>query len=211
MTKHHVQSGFSLVEALVAMALLAMVSTAAIMIFSGFLAGGDGQQRRIDKLATMMRARALLADDLAHGIIRPHGPATSQAVFGGDARKTCFLTFARRNALAAQFDDSRSDIESLSYCLIGDRLVRRSWSRPNAALETAKRDIVLLTDIGTLTTRYYDGKNWQTEWFIGHVDGRFYGQDKTLPRLVEVSWQSENGNKNAKFTHMFRLSPGGYP
>ncbi len=204
------EAGFSLVEALVALALLAMVSTAAIMIFSGFLAGGDGQQRQLDKLATIMRARSLLAEDLAHGIVRPHGPATSQAVFEGDATKDCFLTFARRNGLAAQFDDSRSDIESLSYCLDDGRLIRRVWQRPNAALDTEKRDIVLLTGIGALNARFFDGKDWQQQWFIGHVSGRFFGPRSKLPHLVELTWQIQDGNRRSDYTHMFRLPPGVY-
>lgn len=207
---NHRQSGFSLVEALVAMALLAMVSTAAIMIFSGFLAGGDGQQRRLDKLATIMRARSLLAEDLAHAIVRPHGPATSQAVFEGDADKPCFLTFARRNGLAARYDDSRSDIESLSYCLIDGRIIRRSWQRPNAALETEKRDIVLLKDVNEIEARYFDGKAWQENWFIGHFDGRFFGDRSKLPPLVEIKWRISGAETPAGYTNMFRLPPGVY-
>lgn len=207
---HHKESGFSLVEALVAIALLAMVSTAAIMIFSGFLAGGDGQQRRLDKLATMMRARTLLAEDLAHAIVRPHGPATSQAVFEGEADKPCFLTFARRNGLAAQFDDTRSDIESLSYCLIEGRIIRRVWQHPNAALQTGKRDIVLLKDIRDIEARFYDGKEWQKTWFIGHFDGRFYGDQSKLPSLVEIKWQMRGPTNAESYTNMFRLPPGVY-
>lgn len=208
MCRASAQSGFSLVEALVAMALLAMVSTASIMIFSGFLAGGDGQQRRLDKLATVMRARSLLAEDLAHGIVRPHGPATSQAVFEGDASKDCFLTFARRNGLTGQIDDSRSDIESLSYCLRNNRLIRRSWAQPNAALNTEKRDIVLLTGIGALETRFFDGKEWRNQWFIGHRAGQFFGEYSQLPSLVEVRWKLVDGDTG--YTHVFRLPPGVY-
>ena len=37
----HYEAGFSLVEAMVALALLAMVSTASVLIFSNFLASGD--------------------------------------------------------------------------------------------------------------------------------------------------------------------------
>ncbi len=204
------QAGFSLVEALVAMALLAMVSTASIMIFSGFLAGGDGQQRRLDKLAMIMRARALLAEDLAHGIVRPHGPATSQAVFEGNTDEDCFLTFARRNGLAAQFDDSRSDIVSLSYCLDDGRLIRRAWQHPNAALETEKRDIVLLSGVSTIKARFFDGREWQPDWFIGHSAGRFFGPRSKLPPLVELTWQMRDGNQRSDYIHMFRLPPGVY-
>ena len=66
-TRHH-EAGFSLVEAMVALALLAMVSTASVLIFSNFLASGDSQQRRMDALTNIMRARSLLTEDLAHAV-----------------------------------------------------------------------------------------------------------------------------------------------
>lgn len=191
------QAGFSLVEAMVALALLGMVSSASVLIFSNFLSSGDSQQRRLDKLTNMVHARSLLADDLAHAIVRPHGLASEPAVFEGNDKQTCFLTFARRAAAAAQYDNARSDIESVSYCLSEGRLVRRSFAYPDAAIDTKKREFSLLAGVDGIETSFHNGDEWLDSWFIGHTNGRFYGAQTTLPPLVKVSWQN--------YSHVFRL------
>ena len=193
----HYEAGFSLVEAMVALALLAMVSTASVLIFSNFLASGDSQQRRMDALTNIMRARSLLTEDLAHAVKRPHGPTSEPAVFEGDDNKDCFLTFARRAAAIAQYDARKADIESVSYCLSDGRLVRRSFAYPDAAIDTKTREFILIADIANIDARFHDGTQWQNAWFIGHANGRYYGQHTNLPPLVELSWQN--------YVHVFRL------
>lgn len=196
------EAGFSLVETMVALALLAMVSTASVLIFSNFLTSGDGQQKRLDKLTNMMHARSLLAEDLSHAVLRPHGLTSEAAAFEGDDNKACFLRFARRAAVAAQYDARKADIESVAYCLSEGHLVRRSFTYPDAAIDTPMREFVLITEIGEIEARFHNGREWQDSWFVGHANGRFYGQRSDLPSLVKLAWQN--------YVHVFRLPEGIY-
>ena len=99
-----------------------------------------------------MLARSLLAEDLSHAVLRPHGLTSEAAAFEGDDNKACFALCCRA-AVAAQYDARKADIESVAYCLSEGHLVRRSFAYPDAAIDTPMREFVLITEIGEIEAR----------------------------------------------------------
>lgn len=204
---HNTQAGFSLIETLVATALLAMLATTGVMIFTSFFNGRSGEQELSAITENTLRMRKLFGDDLAHAIIRPHGRTDNVHLFIGDAANNCFLSFARHNAPKGQ-SDSASDIESILYCLNNKKLERFAYYEPDATQDTKRRRYVVINGVKDVKLRFYDRKDWQDEWLMGIENGRFFGQYGRLPALVEIHWTPLGGPKrNQPIRQVFALPP----
>jgi general secretion pathway protein J len=204
---NNTQAGFSIIETLVATALLAMLATTGVMIFTSFFNGRSGEQELSAITENTLRMRKLLGDDLAHAIIRPHGRTDNVHLFIGDAANNCFLSFARHNAPKGQ-SGSASDIESILYCLNNKKLERFAYYEPDATQDTKRRRYVVINGVKDVKLRFYDRKDWQDEWLMGIESGRFFGQYGRLPALVEIHWTPLGGPKrNQPIRQVFALPP----
>lgn len=200
--------GFSLIEALVATAMLAMIASMAVTLFVGFFNGKSTQDNLTGLTDKAFRLRQILGDDLAHAVIRPHGPSGSNFLFSGDTDNNCFLSFARRNALKGQLNNRASDIESLIYCVNGRQLVRYAFEEPDALENTKRRNYVVISDIETMDIRFYDGQSWLPTWLLGVQNGRFFGRYGRLPSLIEITWTPANrDSKMQPIRQLFQLPP----
>lgn len=205
------QAGFSLIEALVAIALLAMIGTMAVMVFTSFFNGRSAEENLTGVTEKTLRLRQIMGDDMAHAIIRPHGPEDNVHLFSGDADNNCFLSFARRNAVKGQVSDTGSGIESLLYCLNGRQIVRYAYHEADAVADTKRRNYVLISDVAKADIRFFDGESWHSKWLMGVQNGRFFGRSSRLPRLVELNWTPRGAKqKNRPITQVFALPPEGF-
>jgi general secretion pathway protein J len=203
----HAQAGFSLIEAMVATALLAMIATTSVVIFTSFFNGRSGEQELSAISEDTLRMRKLLGEDLAHAIIRPHGPDNDVHLFSGDAANNCFLSFARHNAPKGQ-SSAASDIESILYCLRNQKLLRFAYYEADATPDTKRRRYVVINGVKDVKVRFYDREDWQDEWLMGVEDGRFFGQYGRLPALVEVKWTpTGDAKRNQAIRQVFALPP----
>lgn len=182
------QAGFSLIEALLATALLSLIATTAVVLFTGFFNSRAAQDNLTALTEKTLRLRSILGDDLAHAVIRPHGLEGNVHLFSGDTTNNCFLSFARDNAVKGQVSTTSSKIESVLYCLNGRQIVRYAYHEADATKATKRRNYVVIGDIGDVKIRFFDGKRWQRQWLMGIENGRFFGRYSRLPHLVELSW-----------------------
>lgn len=202
------EAGFSLIEALIATTLLAMIATMSVILFAGFFNGRAAQEKLTGLTEKTLRLRQIMGDDLAHAVIRPHGPAENIHLFSGDNENNCFLSFARHNALKGRVSDTASDIESLLYCLNGRQLVRYAYHEADAVEATKRRNYVIASDVKSVSVRFYDGRKWQRKWLMGVEKGRFFGRYSRLPSLVELTWTpAQSGQFNTKARPIKQIFP----
>ncbi len=202
------EAGFSLIEALVATALLAMIGTMAVMVFTSFFNGRSAEETLSGVTEKTLRLRQIMGDDLAHAIIRPHGPEDNIHLFSGDAGNNCFLSFARHNAVKGQVSDTSSGIESVLYCLNGRQIVRYAYHEADAMEDTKRRNYVVISDVAEAQIRFFDGETWHSKWLMGVQNGRFFGRSSRLPHLVELRWTPRGAKqKNRPITQAFALPP----
>jgi general secretion pathway protein J len=184
--------GFTLLEVLVASAILSMVLAIVYGVFSQTLTSTQRAEERNAQSRTARIVLLRIGDDLQASL-----PLTSGHFrFVGRASRTQqfpdgFLSFVSESGLPLTNGSPTGDGYEIEYELVPDprttatrQLVRRARFAPTTADSTAgspreAETLPLLTGVRGLRFRFFDGRVWHDEW----------GKDQTamkLPRAVEV-------------------------
>ncbi len=185
-------AGFTLLEVLVASALLSLVLAIVYSVFSQTL---TSKQRAEEQSAQSRAARIVLlriGDDLQASF--PFAPDNFRFVgktSRGQQFPDAFLSFVSLSGLSLTSGSHAGDWYEIEYELVPDprsapaqQLVRRTRFDPTTPDSTAGRasegeTLPLLTGVQGLRFRFFDGRAWHEEW------GKEQTQTK-LPRAVEV-------------------------
>jgi general secretion pathway protein J len=168
-----------LVELLVSLFIFAMLSAAGVALLSFSVRAQESAGARLDGIAALRRAGALMTGDLAQAaprLQRDEAGRVHPAFFGATGESGVALAFVRRGW--ENVDDApRSTLQKVEYGLIGNRLVRRAYPMIDGAAPYPS--ITLLDHVESLRFRYRDRKGeWRDRW------------DPTnpivLPRAVEM-------------------------
>jgi|GEM_PF-971129 general secretion pathway protein J len=177
------QDGFSLVEMLVAVFLLSVVSIISLSIMSNFADANQMVTAKMSDLAQIERARNFLRADLRETVER--------GFFVQDQKldqNDLLFRLTRGDAENAKVDDAYSPVEMVEYRINNDKLIRRSYLRPEAIEITPFRDYVLLENVGDISLKFYDGFLWHNYWV--NIQN---SNTVLLPRALELSWSSHDG------------------
>ncbi|AWV06872.1 type II secretion system minor pseudopilin GspJ [Marilutibacter maris] len=175
--------GFTLIEMLVALAIFAMISAAAVAVMA-YAADNQGVVRaRMERLGEFQRARSLLRTDLGQAATRRvrngDGSPARRAFVAGQPGHGPLLGFVRRG-WANPDADPRASMRYVEYRLADGRLERSS--RP--ALDGAGTDAPqqLLSGIRAASIRYRYRGRWLSGWPGGGGD---------LPEAIELDLDIE--------------------
>jgi general secretion pathway protein J len=133
----------------------------------------------------------MMRDDFANAVM-----------LAGDARRPsdtsqAFMAFVRDGWNHPVPDETRSNLLAVEYAYKNGTLTRRAWLRPDPVSQTPHVDRVLATGLSRLTARYFDGREWLTEWQSG---------EGALPAAIELTL--EYSDKDA-LTELFVMGGGG--
>lgn len=176
------EEGFTLVELLVALLIFAMLSAAGVALLSQSARTGEAVERRLDRMADLRRARALLSADLAQAAPRPHrdeGGAALPAFRGNSS----FLSLVRRGRETEETARHPS-LARIDYHIADGALIRTAYpmvdgSEPRGAAR-------LIDGIVRHALRYRDRRGgWRTRWDPARAD--------ELPVAVELVIEREAG------------------
>lgn len=186
------QLGFTLVETLVALFVLAIVSAAG----SALLLGATQTQKQVQFREQQTRqidvAQAMIRNDIAalskRGVRPDNGFGRAGNLFGEDSYgDRPFLTFVRSGWLNPGQLDARSRLQAVSYRVEEGNLIRSATLRPDATNGTDRAEMILLNGVDAVRTRFRRGGDWSVEW-IGDA-----GQSLSiLPDLIEMQIVFEN-------------------
>lgn len=151
-------AGFTLVEVLVTLAILAIVMTILHATFTTSAATARIVEDRADELASLTGALDTMSQEL-------RGAYTS---FAGTPSLVTFT------AMTAFRDASQPAVLTISYAVEDGTLVRKVFPRGLAA--GASRAFTLLDDVKDASFAFFDGRAWLSEWRDG----------SRLPRGVRV-------------------------
>ena len=173
------ENGFTLVELLVSLLIFSMLSAAGVALLSISVRTQESAGARLDDLAALRRAGALMAGDLAQvapRLQRDQAGRMHPAFHGGTGEDGLALAFVRRGW---ENDDEapRPSLQKVEYGLVEGRLVRRAYPMVDGAPPFAS--VALLEGVQSLRFRYRDPRGeWRDRW------------DPTdpsrLPRAVEM-------------------------
>ena len=181
------QAGFTLVETLVAMFILAMISSAG----AGLLLSSSTSSKQIDaqdqRSIEIDVAQALFRGDvnaMTSRAVRPEwgaGPATS--LFGEPSRGAApFLSFVRNGWIETGIGEPRSSLLYVSYRLEDRALIREVKTRPDAVTTTPSAERILFEDVDRVSIRFRRGEEWSDRWYTDQPQTR-----NVFPQLVEIS------------------------
>lgn len=181
------QAGFSLAETLVALFILALVSSAGATLLIGATGAGQQVKEREAAARQIDIAQRLIRQDIAalspRAIQPVDGFSLPSNLFGeaprGDAP---FLSFVRTGWINPAQIEPRSTLQAVSYILRNGELVREVTLRPDATLGTPVASRVLLDNVKSVELGFVRGGQRSEYW-----QGDALGATSILPDLIEIS------------------------
>ena len=184
---HSPESGFTLVEVLIAMAITAFVSVLSYQTLSTALAGIESARTESERLHEINRAFTVLSRDVRQMTNRPVRDEFGQmasAVSGGElARDPLRLT---RSGWHNSTGAPRSTLQRVAYRLEEDKLLRLSYSVLDRTTSIEPTETVLIDGVEVFELRFLPSVNalevdrnqvidrrfWQENWVadVGFTD-----------------------------------------
>ncbi|HCK00064.1 MAG TPA: type II secretion system protein GspJ [Serratia grimesii] len=169
--------GFTLLEMLIAIALLALIGLIGVQLLQGVLRSGEISQQHAGRLAEAQRAFGLLEQDIGQALKPPiaadHARQLNNSALalpGGNQQ----LRLLRRNWLNPGGYLPRSALEQVQWQMIDGVLQRRSFGFPAQA--TSQFD-TLFPSVNNMRLRYWLNDRWLENWFAAYA----------LPQAIEVT------------------------
>ena len=167
MTARSGQQGFTLLEILVAVAILAVMGVMAYRGVSEARVATENAEGHLDRLRHVQRAMQLIVNDFRTLTRRP----VRESI--GDGYRATLLRDANSSALVelshAGWPNGagtpRGTVQRVVYLLEDGKLVRQYWTVMDATLATVPVKRELLDHVQRVEIRYLtSGREWITEW-----------------------------------------------
>lgn len=176
-------SGFTLVEVLVALLIFGLIAAAGVAILTFSVRAQSATDTRFDDIASLNRTAALVGGDLGQAIDRParDETGTPRPAFAGESDGR--LAFVR--AGWTNVDDApRASAQKVAYRLVDGTLERVAYPMLDGAAPLPA--VALLTRVAGLGARYRYKGAWSDRW-----DGT---QGAPLPQAVELTIRRVDGS-----------------
>jgi general secretion pathway protein J len=184
--------GFTLLEVLIAIAIFALLGLGSYRMLHSVLSTDETTRRHELQLRDVVRAFAVLEQDLAQIGPRPvrDGYAELRPALLGAAEPATveFTRLGWRNPLGSP----RSAWQRVRWQLTGSTLERQYWTVLDQAVDSTPRVQQVLTGVRNLQLRYLDDEaNWLSDWPPSNSNTGSDPQQRLqqLPRAVEISFE----------------------
>jgi len=184
--KRQWQSGFTLIEVLVAMAVFAVLSALAYMTLGQTLSNSEMLTERMDRLQAVQRTMSLLSTELLQ--------AAPRSIRGdlGDTQPALISDFGAAFALQLTHNGwpnsagvPRSTQQRTAYRIEDDELLRYHWNVLDRTANNIAVATVLLDNIESLTFRFLQQNGeWTEQW--PPTSGQPSSDTNLLPRAVTI-------------------------
>lgn len=200
------QSGFTLVEVLIAMFIFALISAGTMTALTASFRGKAQMNERLSAIAKIDGARALMKSDFENITLIPmrdaYGGQIQYAMTGGIDN---LLQFTRKGRPNPGGLEARSEYQRVSYVFENGNLIRRTLTHANPAPQTAVMDRVLLNDLDNVSMTF----RIQAQQTVSTNRAQIallqsYGQEQVLvlpgqttelPERITVEATFQNGDK----------------
>lgn len=212
------QSGFTLLEVLVAIAVFAVVAAGVYRVLTAMVATHERVVSHSDALREMQRALWIIEADLGQLVMRdirePNDDRAPAFIADDDDYLLQFTRQGLRNPLLFR----RSDLQRVAYSLgpepvdPDDRdarrqrdkdarhLLRHSWGAVDRLDDTTENVQVLLRDVEEVELAFLNEKgDWKKEWPDKKFDDKEHG--RLLPEAVKIIIKTE---KNGRIERLFQ-------
>lgn len=179
----HKQSGFTLVEVLVAMFIFSLISVGTMSALTNSLQGRVQIETRLEMLAELETARSLIKSDMSNLILRPsrdaYGNKDLYLLSGGVDTLLDFTRAGRDNPGGLQ---RRGDLQRVAYVFEDGTLLRRALPHENPSAADTVYDRVLLDNVLTADIEFITGDQAVTYLAIPPT-----GSKGDLPDMIRLT------------------------
>lgn len=186
-------SGFTLLELLVAVLVFAFISALASGGFNAVLSTASRSEEQMTRLAELQKAMVIMARDIEQAVersIRDEFGGTLPPLVG--SQSTTLLEFSR-TGLRNPSKVARSHIQRVAYRHEDGVLYRLSWPVLDRAQDTEANEYQLIEGINEVEIRYLDdNRDWQGQWPpLVAVPGATNGLPKAIEIILDIEGLGE--------------------
>ena len=189
------QSGFTLVEVLVALFIFSILSAASMAVLTSTLRSKELMKRKSDELRQRATLRILLKSDFANTLAVPKtdefGQPEQTIFIGGSTGDERFLSLSRTGWDNPGGIEQRSDLQAVEYVLRDKTLIRQVRARFNPVTATPVLEQPLMNGVERVVLGFFDGENWQENWLTGAPPLGV----PAMPVLASVELEFTDGDK----------------
>ena len=176
------QSGFTLVEMLVALVIFALLSAAGVTVLRASVDTQGAIDRRLAHIGELGRLHALLWSDLAQVVDRPtRAESGDRPAFAGDKGEMQFVRAGRTNL----DQQPRSDLQRVEWRFADDSLKRTGFENLDGA-DDVSRGAAFARNLADVTIRYRMPDGGWSQSFRS-------SEQAALPAAVEVTLAPAQG------------------
>lgn len=190
------KKGFTLVEMLIALTILAMIVTSTFTIFRSASRSWQKGERRSERYHSARVAIGKMSTEISQAVISEKGLGK----FIGDKEEISFVSFV--STASGIFE-----LTEVEYWIDADRrlLMRNEDTEPDYNFSTHDHSDILVGNISELEFSYYDGEDWIDSWDsdADKEDENYQGEKGILPKAVKIRIKVED--KRGKESEMFEI------
>ena len=190
------EAGFSLIETLVAVFIVAIISAGVGIMLTQTVQAGKQVSERSAELSETQIANALMRDDFSsitrRASMSPDAFAQLGVFTGNSVNSVSEILVFSRNAWGQMpGGEPRSDLQRVTYRFEDNSLIRKAWHRPDPDAKTQFTERVLLSGISDLSIRYGKDGFWEDEWRLRTSDEG----EVVLPDAIEIVSRFQEGDE----------------
>lgn len=187
------QSGFTLIEVMIALAIFSLIGLASTAVLTTVIDSSNLSRERIEGMQRLQRAMIIIERDVQQAMPRPvrvNGETNNYVFFGGDLDDSDAdnMVFVRGGWHNPKNMLPRSTLQLVAYRLSEGKLERLYGNFLDNVTGYEAKTLVLLDDIEDFTVEYLpnvvQGNNKKVEWQSEHLS-------ETLPAAVAIEITSE--------------------
>jgi len=191
-------AGFTLVEVLIAIFIFSLISVGTMTTLTDSLQAKEATKDRLDEMADIEAARALMKSDFANLVLIPtrdnYGGQDQYMLSGG---LDTLISFSRSGRVNPGGLEPRGDLQRVSYVFENGQLIRRALTQANPVPLTPTIDRIIFTDLTIVSVEFISGESSAPILQIP-VTGPIPPLD-----IIEMTARFENGDE---LTQLFEVS-----
>lgn len=182
------QRGFTLLEVLIAIGITALIGLGTWQLLSGTIRAQEITQKNSERFERLQKMMVIMSRDIKQVNTRAIRDEFGDFQPAISNQNTLYLLELTRSGWRNPREDSRSDLQRVSYELVDGELLRHYWKVLDRAQDSESVYQVLLNDIDAITVRFMQTDNqWVDSWPPVSTGSNPRVLNHLLPKAIELT------------------------